>query len=119
MGAIIARSLHGGNGTYTSQLSVTVTSQLIGNGIECVHDTGMNITEVVGMAIINDTGVDLLILNHIIFLCISSISNFLMQDILPLHLIKFTLARLVSTQTSLHFSGTQLPLTVLVSITTF
>ena len=42
-----------------------------------------------------------------------------MQDIFPLHLIIFILARLVSTQISSHFSGPQLPLTVLLSITTF
>ena len=69
-GAIIAWSLQGGNGTYTSQLSVTVTSELIGDVIECIHDTGIAI-EVVGMIIISDTGVNL-VLNHIyLFLCIS------------------------------------------------
>jgi hypothetical protein len=57
-GAIIARSLHGENGTYTSQLSVTVTSELIGDTIECAHDNGTDI-KVVGMTIINDTGVSL------------------------------------------------------------
>ena len=62
-GAIIARSLQGGNGTYSSQLSVIVTSELIGDIIECVHDTGIAI-EVVGMATINDTGLNL-VLNHI------------------------------------------------------
>ena len=58
-GAIIARSLQSENGTYTSQLSVTVTPELIGDAIECAHDNGINIIEVVGMAIINDTGVNL------------------------------------------------------------
>ena len=58
-GAIIARSLQGGNGTYTSQLSVTVTSELIGDAIECAHDNGIDIIEIVGMAIINATGVSL------------------------------------------------------------
>ena len=48
---IIARSLHGGNGTYTSQLSVTVTSELIGDVIECAHDNGTDIIDVVGIAI--------------------------------------------------------------------
>ena len=61
-GAIIARSLHGENGTYTSQLSVTVTSELIGDVIECLHDNGSAIN-VVGMAIINNTGMNL-VLNH-------------------------------------------------------
>ena len=68
-GAIIARSLHGGNGTYTSQLSITVTSELIGDVIECVHDTGIAIEDV-GIAIINATGTNL-VLNHIISPCIS------------------------------------------------
>ena len=68
-GTIIARSLHGENGTYTSQLSITVTSELIGDVIECVHDNGSAIN-VVGMAIINNTGVNL-VLKRIISLCIS------------------------------------------------
>ena len=55
-GTIIAQSLHGANGTYISQLSITVTSKLIGDVIECAHDNGSAI-EVIGMAIINDTGV--------------------------------------------------------------
>ena len=62
-GAIIARSLHGGNGTYTSQLSITVTSELIGDAIECAYNNGTDSTTHVGMAIINDTGINL-VLNH-------------------------------------------------------
>lgn len=57
-GAIIAQNLHGENGTYTSQLSITVTSELIGDAIECAHDNGMGIIDVVGMAMINDTGMN-------------------------------------------------------------
>ena len=75
-GAIIARSLHGGNRIYTSQLSVTVTPELIGDVIECAHDNGTDIIDVVGIAI-NDTGVNLFVLNHIISVYIMSI-NFLM-----------------------------------------
>ena len=69
-GTIIARSLHGVNGTYTSQLSITVTPELIRDAIdiECVHDNGSTIN-VVGMAIINHTGVNLA-LKCIISLCI-------------------------------------------------
>ena len=115
-GAIIARSLKGGNGIYTSQLSVTVTSELIGDAIECAHDNGTDIIDVVRI-IISDTGVNLFVLNHTISVYIMSV-NFLMQDVFPLHLLKFILARLVSTQTSSHFSGTQLPLIVLLSTTT-
>ena len=61
-GAIIARSLKGGNGIYTSQLSITVTSKFIGDAIQCAHDNGSAIN-VVGMATINDTGLNL-VLNH-------------------------------------------------------
>ena len=115
-GAIIARSLKGGNGMYISQLSVTVTTKLIGDVIECAHDNGTDIIDVVRITI-NDTGVNLFVLNHINSVYIMSI-NFLMQGVFPLHLIKFTLARLASTRTTSHFSGTQLPPTVLLVITT-
>ena len=64
-GAIIARSLQSGNGTYTSQLSVIVTPKIKGDVIECAHDNGKNIIDVVEIAI-NGTGVNLLVLNHII-----------------------------------------------------
>ena len=64
-GAIIARSLKGGNGTYTSQLSVTVTSELIGDAIECVHDNGTDTIKVVGMAIINETGMNLVLISTV------------------------------------------------------
>ena len=62
-GAIIARSLHGGNRTYTSQLSVTVTPELIGDAIECAHDNGSAIN-VVGMTIINETGMNLVLISY-------------------------------------------------------
>jgi hypothetical protein len=62
-GTIIAQSLHGENGTYSSQLSITVTSELISDAIECAHDTGMGAIEIVGTAI---TGVNFVhIFEHI------------------------------------------------------
>ena len=63
-GAIIAQSLQGGNDTYTSQLSITVTSELIGDAIECAHNNGTDTSiKVVGIAIINDTGVNLVLIS--------------------------------------------------------
>ena len=58
-GTIIGRSLSVKNGTYSSQLSITVTSELIGDTIECAQDNGTHIYEV-GMAIINYTGESLI-----------------------------------------------------------
>ena len=40
-GSLVARSLGTENGRYTSQLNVTVTSDIIGESIECVHDDGL------------------------------------------------------------------------------
>ena len=40
-GAIVGRSLRvEDNGGYTSQLNVTVSSDMIGESIECAHDHG-------------------------------------------------------------------------------
>ena len=39
-GAIIGQSLRAENDTYTSQLNVKVSSDMIGNSIECVYDSG-------------------------------------------------------------------------------
>ena len=58
-GTIVGRSLSVKNGTYSSQLSITVTSELIGDTIECAQDNGTHIYEV-GMAIINYTGESLI-----------------------------------------------------------
>ena len=45
-GAIVGRGLRVENNSYTSQLNVTLTSDLAGESIECVHDDGINITKV-------------------------------------------------------------------------
>ena len=37
-GSIVGRGLRSENGCYTSQLNVTVTPDMIGKSIECVHD---------------------------------------------------------------------------------
>ena len=58
-GTIIGRSLSVKNGTYSSQLSITVTSELIGDTIVCAQDNGIDICEV-GMSVINDTGESLI-----------------------------------------------------------
>ena len=58
-GTIIGWSLSVKNGTYSSQLSITVTSELIGDTIECAQDNGTHIYEI-GMAVINDIGESLI-----------------------------------------------------------
>ena len=42
-GALIGYSLVAGNGSYTSQLNVTISRELDETSIECVHDNGMTI----------------------------------------------------------------------------
>ena len=42
-GSIVGRSLWTENGCYTSQLNVTVNSDMIGKSIECAYDGGDNI----------------------------------------------------------------------------
>ena len=39
-GAIVGRSLRVENNSYTSQLNVTVSRDLIGKSVTCVHDNG-------------------------------------------------------------------------------
>ena len=46
-GTIVGQSLRAENGSYTSQFNITVSSELIGETIECAHDNG-SITSPVG-----------------------------------------------------------------------
>ena len=53
-GAIVGRSLRvESNSGYISQLNVTVSSDMIGESIECAHDNGT--TETIGSLTINTT----------------------------------------------------------------
>ena len=57
-GTVIGQSLSNDNNTYyTSQLNITVTSELIGDTIECVHDNGTHHV-VIGRSKLNNTGTD-------------------------------------------------------------
>ena len=38
-GAIVGRVIRAENNTYTSQLTVTITSEMIGKSISCFHDS--------------------------------------------------------------------------------
>ena len=55
--AVIGRSISIQNGTYTSQLSITITSELLGDTIQCIHNNGRSLSEV-GSSRINNTGID-------------------------------------------------------------
>ena len=55
-GTVIGQILTSENDTYTSQLNVTVTNELLGAQIECIHDNGTQRYVVGTSAIINDTG---------------------------------------------------------------
>ena len=41
-GAIIGSVIRAENISYTSQLTVTVTSEMIGRSISCIHDNGVS-----------------------------------------------------------------------------
>ena len=41
-GAIVGRLVRAENGSYTSQLTVSVSSDMIGRNISCFHDIGAN-----------------------------------------------------------------------------
>ena len=51
------------NETYTSQLSVTLTTDLVGKSIECRHDDGLNETTVASIEI--STGTDIANVNPV------------------------------------------------------
>ena len=54
-GAIVGRSLRvENNSSYTSQLNVTVSSDMIGESIECAHDHGT--TDTIGSSTLTATG---------------------------------------------------------------
>ena len=55
-GTVINRNFGVENRTYTSQVSITVTSELIGITIECVHDNGTS-RYGVGSSTIPNTGI--------------------------------------------------------------
>ena len=46
--SIVAQGLRVENGSYISQLNVTVTSDVIGKSIECLYDNQINTTTTVG-----------------------------------------------------------------------
>ena len=52
-GSIVGQSLGTQNGSYTSQLNVTVTPDIIGENIECAHFDGVN--TVIGTFTITDS----------------------------------------------------------------
>ena len=54
-GSIVGQSLKIKNGHYTSQLSVNITTTMIGKSIECIHDDPSSITTV-GSLIITTSG---------------------------------------------------------------
>ena len=62
-GAIVARSLlvEGNNTTYTSQLNVTVTSDMAGETIMCVHDIYISSNIIQLSAVIPTTGNNIII----------------------------------------------------------
>ena len=45
-GSIEARGVRVENSSYTSQLNVTLTSNITGKSIECAHDDGSNLTTI-------------------------------------------------------------------------
>ena len=56
-GTVIGQSLSNDNSTYyTSQLNITITSELIGDTIECIHDNGTHSDIVIGRSKLNNTG---------------------------------------------------------------
>ena len=55
-GTIVGQSLRVENTSYTSQLNVTVSSNMIGESIKCVHDDGKVATSVESSTIIPTTG---------------------------------------------------------------
>ena len=61
---VISQILNTENGTYTSQLSITVTSELIGITIECVNDNGTS-RHGVGSSTIPNTGILLCICTYV------------------------------------------------------
>ena len=54
-GSIVAQGLRIENGTYISQLNVSVSADMIGRSIECLYDTS-NSTITLGSAIIVPSG---------------------------------------------------------------
>ena len=54
-GSIVGRIIRSDNGSYTSRLNVTFTSDLRGMTIECAHDDGVAVS-VVGNRTIDTTG---------------------------------------------------------------
>lgn len=52
-GHIVGRSLSMINNTFTSQLDVNVTSQLIGKSVECLYETGSSPATIIGSDVLS------------------------------------------------------------------
>ena len=51
-GAIVGRVIRAENNSYTSQLTVTVNTEMIGRNISCIHDNGVS-ANVVGSSVLD------------------------------------------------------------------
>ena len=57
-GAVTGHLIHADNNLYTSQLTVRVSSEMIGRSISCIHDSG-GATNAIGSSLLNiTTGTD-------------------------------------------------------------
>ena len=65
-GAIKAQGIRIQNGTYISQLNVSVNTDMIGRSIECFEDTIYSTLLLVGSAIISTSGKDIKVLHKLI-----------------------------------------------------
>ena len=63
-GSIVAQGVRIENGTYISQLNVSVSTDMIGRSIQCFEDTTYS-TLLVGSAIISTSGKDSYIINSL------------------------------------------------------
>ena len=113
-GTIVGQSLRVENTSYTSQLNVTVSSNMIGESIKCVHDDGKVATSVESSTIMPTTGT-----YNIYLKVIQTLYTLYCMQLLSHHLTICLLAKLILAQDILSSTGVQLPLTVLLSITTF
>ena len=53
-GAIVGRVIRAENNSYTSQLTVTVNTEMIGRNISCIHDNGVS-ANVIGSSVLTIT----------------------------------------------------------------
>ena len=61
-GEITARIIRVENDTYTSQLTVNISSELVGQNITCANDTGTELSEV-GSIVVNTTDGMIIVIN--------------------------------------------------------